>query len=180
MVKRKKSKILTFILVGLTLGLVFGFSSVLPKYQNTFDRKHEGHIGFLDSKNPDVSENFKRCSEKLPVGFYHSSAPYIYKGGKPNFRKFIQTNFSENKYTDDGYLNFRFLINCNGEIGDVETNQLDTNLELTVLNKDLVSKLSKLTLRKENWNSLETREVRDLYMYIIYRIENGQIVEILP
>ena len=160
--------------------MIFGFGLILPNYQNTFDRKHEGHIGFLDPKNPDVSENFKRCSEKLPVGFYHSSAPYIYKGGKPNFRKFIQTNFSENKYTDDGYLNFRFLINCNGEIGDVETNQLDTNLELTVLNKDLVSKLSKLTLRKENWNSLETREVRDLYMYIIYRIENGQIVEILP
>lgn len=180
MVKRKILKIGETIFVGLTLCVIFGFSLILPNYQNTFDRKHEGHIGFLSPKNPDISESFKRCSEKLPVGFYHSSAPYIYKGGKPNFRRFVQTNFSDNNFTDDGYLNFRFLIDCNGEIGDVETNQLNTNLEITALNGNLVNQLSKLTLRKENWNSLETREVRDLYMYIIYKIENGQIVEILP
>lgn len=180
MAKGEISKIGVLILVGLVACMILGFGSILPNYQNTFNRKHEGHIGFLNPKNPDISEGFKRCSDKLPAGFYHSSAPYIFKGGKPSFRKYVQTNFSKNSFTDNGYLNFRFLINCNGEIGDVETNQLNTNLELTELDADLVDELSKLTLREDNWNSLETREVRDLYMYIIYKIENGQIVEILP
>lgn len=180
MIKNKIPKIGAFILLFLTLSIVSGFDYMLSNYQNQFDRRNEGHIGYLDPDNPDVSENFKRCSDKLPVGFYHSTAPYIYKGGKPVFRRFIQDNYTENSFIDNGYLNFRFLIDCNGELGDVETNQLDTNLEITSLNKDLVSKLSKLTLRKENWSSLETREVRDLYMYVIYKIENGQVVEILP
>lgn len=180
MINGKIPKLSGLILVCLITCSVLGFGLILPNYQNTFNRKHEGHIGFLDSKNPDISEGFKRCSDKLPAGFYHSSAPYIYKGGKPSFRKFVQTNFSENSFTDNGYLNFRFLINCNGEIGDVETNQLDTNLEQTELNVGLVDKLSKLTLTEDNWNSLETREVRDFYMYVIFKIENGQIVEILP
>ncbi|TMM58700.1 hypothetical protein FEE95_04525 [Maribacter algarum] len=180
MSKIKISKIGTIILVGITICLVFGFEMLLPNYQNSFDRIHKGHIGYLDSANPDVSENFERCSDKLPVGFYHSTAPYIYKGGKPAFKSFIQNNFSGKDYDDDGYLNFRFLINCKGDIGDYEINPLNTVLEVTTLNKDLVNELSKLTLRKENWNSLKTRETRDLYMYIIYKIENGEVVEILP
>ncbi|MFS4492983.1 hypothetical protein [Maribacter sp. 2308TA10-17] len=180
MVKKNIPKIGTVILLGLAMSIVSGFGYIFSNYQNPFDRKNEGHIGYLDPNNPDISENFERCSDKLPVGFYHSTAPYIYKGGKPVFKRFIQNNYSENNFADNGYLNFRFLINCKGELGDVETNQLDSNLELTTLNKDMVSKLSKLTLRKENWSSLETREVRDLYMYIIYKIEDGQVVEILP
>lgn len=180
MYKNKTSRIGIVLFLGLTLSLISGFGYAISNYQNQFDRKNEGHIGYLDPKNPDVSEDFKRCSDKLPAGFYHSTAPYIYKGGKPVFRRFIQDNYSKNNFTDNGYLNFRFLVDCNGELGDVETNQLDPNLEITTLNKDLISRLSKLTLRKENWNSLETREVRDLYMYIIYKIENGQVVEILP
>lgn len=180
MFKNKISKIGAVVLLVLVVTIVSGFGYVLSNYQNQFDRKHKGHIGYLSPDNPDISENFNRCSDKLPAGFYHSAAPYIYKGGKPDFRRFIQSNFSENSFTDNGYLNFRFLINCKGELGDVETNQLNENLEITDLNKDLVSELSKLTLRKENWGSLKTREVRDLYMYIIYKIENGQVVEILP
>lgn len=180
MIKNKIYRIGTFILFGFALSIILGFSYILSNYQNSFDRKNEGHVGYLNPNNPDISENFRRCSDKLPVGFYHSTAPYIYKGGKPVFRRFIQENYSKNSFTDNGFLNFRFLIDCNGELGDVEINQLDTNLEITMLNKDLVNELSKLTLKKENWNSLETREVRDLYMYIIYKIENGQVVEILP
>lgn len=180
MFKNKISKIGAVGLLGLVVTIASGFGYVLSNYQNQFDRKYEGHIGYLNPDNPDISENFKRCSDNLPIGFYHSSAPYLYNGGKPVFRRFIQNNFSENSFTDNGYLNFRFLINCNGELGDVEINQLDTNLEIATLNQDLVSKLSKLTLKKENWSDIETKEVRDFYMYIIYKIENGQIVEILP
>jgi|GEM_PF-1345470 len=180
MIKRRGYHIVAIILLGFTLSIISGFTYFLNTYQNAFDRKHEGHIGYLNPANRDISENFKRCTDKLPVGFYHSTAPYIYKGGKPVFKRFIQSNYAENNFTDNGYLNFRFLIDCNGAIGDVEVNQLDTNLEISTLNQDLVSQLSKLTLKEENWNSLETREVRDLYMYIIYKIENGQVVEILP
>lgn len=180
MLKIKISRLGTISLIGLSICLLFGFGILLPNYQSSFDRIHKGHIGYLSAENHDVSENFERCSDKLPVGFYHSTAPYIYKRGKPAFRRFIQSNYSENDFTDNGYLNFRFLIDCKGEIGDVEINQLDTNLEITSLNDDLVNRLSNLTLEKENWNSLKTKEVRDLYMYIIYKIENGQVVEILP
>jgi len=180
MLKIKISRIGVIVLVGVAICLVFGFGILLPNYQNSFDRAHKGHIGYLAPENPDVSDNFERCSDKLPVGFYHSTAPYIYKGGKPAFRKYIQNNFSGKEYNDDGYLNFRFLIDCNGEIGDYEINPLNTELEIAPLNKNLVNELSKLTLRKENWNSLKTKEIRDLYMYIIYKIENGEVVEILP
>jgi len=180
MLKLKILKLGTLILVGAIIGLGFGFGILLPKYQNSFDRIHKGHIGYLAPENPDVSDNYERCSDKLPVGFYHSTAPYIYKGGKPAFKKYIQDNFSGKEYTDDGFLNFRFLIDCKGEIGDYEINPLNTELEISTLNKDLVNELSKLTLRKENWNALKTREIRDLYMYLIYKIENGEVVEILP
>ena len=151
--------------------------SFKPIYQ---DSEHKGHIGYLSPDNPDASPSFERCSEKLPIGFYHSAAPHIYNGGKYQFRKFIESNFPKKNYSDNGLLNFRFLIDCNGNIGDIETNQLNFDFEPIELNQDLVDELYQLSFRAENWNSLSIDEPRDIYMYLIYRIENGKVVEIIP
>jgi len=166
------------LLLALFWLLGYGFKA---KFQSAyFDEPHIGHVGYLDPSYPDASKSFERCNDKLPIGFFHSAAPGIYKGGKPTFKSYILANYSENSYSDSGFLNLRFLINCKGDIGDIETNELDTNYEISSLNSELVNELSRLTFRKEHWNTIETVDARDTYMYIIFKIEHGKITEILP
>lgn len=160
--------------------LIAGISISFSIYQNPYNLEHKGHIGYLPPENPDASTDFKRCSDKLPIGFYHSAAPHVYKGGKPEFRKLIESNFSKGKYQDNGFLNFRFIIDCNGNIGDIETNELDNDFNYTEFSPELVKELYQLSFKKENWSLLKAEEPRDMYMYLIYKIEDGEVVEIIP
>ena len=60
------------------------------------------------------------------------------------------------------------------ELGDVHVMEID-------LDDKMINELLELTSKKENWNQLGYEEgFIDYYMYILYRIENGKIIEILP
>lgn len=175
--KQFKIAYLVSFVIALVILLAYGFTSSQSSY---FNQPHIGHIGYLDSNYPDATEGFKRCNDELPIGFFHSAAPAIYKDGKRTFRNHILSNFLSDSYNDNGFLNLRFLINCKGEIGDIEVNELNTNYQVSPLNPKLVKELSSLTFRKENWNVITSMDSRDTYMYIIYKIENGEVTEILP
>ncbi len=168
--------------VNIFLSYFLSIGSLFPAeaQQKLSDYNYEDQVGFLSPSNPDYSKGFKRCSPGLPFGFYSSSTPAIYKENKGKFRKFIYANFNENNFDDNGMLNLRFIINCNGEIGDVEVNELNRDFEKIDLNDLLVDQLKALSFRKDNWNFNLIEKPLDYYMYLIFRIENGKVVDILP
>ena len=160
--------------------LAESFLTIAYSQQNFNDLEYKDQVGYLSPENKDWSPNFKRCSNKLPIGTYSSTAPYIFRENKGKFRKFIVENFNGNRFTDTGLLNLRFIINCKGDIGDIEVNQLNFDFEPIHLNNDLIDRLKRLSFRKENWKFDLTDKPFDYYMYLIFRIENGKVVEILP
>jgi len=181
--KWKKIRQITFIVLGfLVLIMVLGISYLYYQYDGKYPEntsKYPQSIGYLSQSNQDFSENFEPCSDKRPIGYY-SSAPNAFKVNKGVFRKFILQNFKNQAYNDTGFLNLRFLINCKGEIGDMEVNELDNDFRLTTLNVNLVNHLIDLTIQKDNWAVRSSEDQRDMYMYLIYKLENGKISEILP
>ncbi len=181
--KKRILKLGLFIGLGLLFIAVSGFGLLYYQVQGKFDvdtEKYPHHIGYLSPENPDFSKDFKRCSDRLPIGFYHSTAPHIYKNGKPTFRKYVQERYNSEGFTDSGYLNLRFLIDCEGDLGDLEVNELDNDMQVIDLDDAMVEQLVGLTMQPENWANLERKEPRDLYMYIIFKLEHGKVVEILP
>ena len=93
----------------------------------------------------------------------------------------LANNYSGDSFTESGYLNFRFLVNCDGNPGWFEIIQMNLDLEEKELNTEMVDSLLTFTAMPENWNTLEFREDSgNYYMYISYRIENGKVVEIIP
>jgi hypothetical protein len=142
---------------------------------------YEHRIGYIDPETSKYSENFKLCNDEFIVGYYSSYAPKIYKNDKISFRRYIQENYHNKGYKDTGFLNLRFHINCEGEIGNLEINELDENLELSSLNSTLVQQLVDLSINKNNWNLFEYEGKKfDTYMYLIFKLENGNVLEILP
>jgi hypothetical protein len=180
----KKSSIVlgSILLIGIVL-LGYGYYQFKGKY-NINKEKYPNHIGYIDTKNTLYTSNFELCDEGGLIGYYSSSAPDIFKNSKYRFRDYIQQNYFNKGYTDNGYLNLRFHVNCHGNVGNVEVNQLNENYEKTQMNTDLVEQLIALTIQENNWQVRyhpdDSTKTFNQYMYLLYKIENGNVTEIIP
>ena len=169
------------------LGIVLIIGGVIGYFYYQYDLKYEVNsskyqhdIGYLSPTNRDFVPNFERCSNNHLRGYYSSVGFNVFDNSKAHFRQFIQSNFNSKRYDDSGMLNLRFIINCKGEVGDMEVNQLNKDYQITKLNNDLVEEIIQLTVEKENWVISNNKSDNDKYMYLIFKIEDGKIVEILP
>jgi hypothetical protein len=164
--KAKRSLPIYFFLITV---LVFGCNK-----SEKAETKYQERIGYINPETSRYSENFKLCNDgNLFGGYYSSYAPQVYKNDKIVFSKHIQKNYKNKNYTDNGFLNLRFHINCEGQVGNVEVNELDENLELTSLNQELVQQLIDLSMAKNNWNVFEFEGHK-------VELESGNVLEILP
>jgi len=152
----------------------------LGKYP-TNTAKYPHDVGYINPKTAAFSKQFALCDTvSKPKGYYHSERN-IFNGGKYQFRKTISEKYKNNGYTDSGFLNLRFHVNCNGDVGNVEINELNSDYKQIDLNDELVDQLVNLSIAKENWTPKEIGgKTYDSYMYLIFKIENGEILEILP
>ena len=142
--------------------------------------KYPYTVEFIDPQIALLNKGFKVCDENFIIQYYNPQrATYI--EGKNGLRDFIISNYKNRNYNDSGYLNIRFIINCDGEAGRYIIHENDLNLKPIKFNEDLVNQLFDLTIRLKNWTPNYTNKAyRDSYMYLSYRIENGEITEILP
>ena len=179
----KKIRKISFIILGI-IGFVFGGLYLFAWY--TFNEKYipsqnkyEHRIAYIDSTNSLLSKDFKTCNDYI-YDYYNPKRP-TYITEKNGLRKFILENYKNKNYTDSGYLNIRFVINCKGETGRYVIHENDLNLIPQNFTKELKEQLFNLTTQLNEWNPNIIRDKKvDSYMYISYRIENGKITEILP
>lgn len=189
----KKGLKITGIILGILLVVIGGSAAyIYYVYYGKFpvdETKYTNHVGYIDPQEALFTENFELCESDdkgntFLLGSYSSSDPAIYRGTKYTFRNYILDNYSHEAFSDTGLLNLRFHINCHGKTGNLIVNQLDTNYKKTNFHPELVAQLTELTMRNENWQvraeSDNTFSKHNHYMYIIYKLENGAITEILP
>ncbi len=161
--------------------LVFGCSPTPPDYPT-----HD--IGYINPENTeDATEVFKPCdSTESIIQYYNTNtiddAPAYYEGGPKAIRKYILENYPQlNLHQDSGMLTIRFVINCQGQTGYFEVFENDLDFQPTSLNAHTREQLLKITRELNAWKAnFHQGSYRDSYMYLIYRIENGKITEILP
>lgn len=174
---KKQKKILPFILYFFIFPLLFSCNNSKkinePKYQH--------YVGYINQEKAIINSGFL-CNKENIEYTHHGAAPIAYKGSKKNFKNTILSKYNHKLYKDSGYISFRFLVNCNGDAGWFEVAEMNLDLEEVNLDDKMVDELLNLTSEKENWNKLgySKEQKFDYYMYIIYRIENGNITEILP
>ena len=158
------------------------FSKYLPQGEIYTER-----VAYIDLKNALHTENFEICDSAYIVDYYNRGPddtihrPTAYFSKKNGLRKEVISKYENRNYDDSGYLNFRFIVNCKGEAGAYVIHENDLNLEPKQFDPDLVNQLLDITIGLEKWNPNFMRgEERDSYMYLSYRIEKGDITEIIP
>jgi len=155
------------------------------KITNAFDtenRPYKHYIGYIDQDKALLNDKYELCNKGRLVHTYSSASLDAYAGSKKHFRDAVNTTFNnKTNYTDSGYLNFRFLVNCEGNAGWFEIIEMNLDLKETPLNKNMVDDLFKFTSNSKHWDIVSYNEKPyNYYMYISYRIENGKVTEIIP
>lgn len=174
-------------LVGILL-LCIGYikylsTNVYVPSKNEFTKR----VAYIDIDKAKNTKNFVICNDKRIVDYYnYAKGDSInrvtsYISGKNGLRKEVLSKYENRNYKDSGYLNFRFIVNCKGEAGAYVIHQNNLGLEPFDFDTDLVNQLFEITVALKEWQPNFMRgDNRDSYMYISYRIENGEITEILP
>ncbi|UBZ06185.1 hypothetical protein LDL76_12545 [Salegentibacter mishustinae] len=109
------------------------------------------------------------------------------KGAVYNGEKSRIINFFNSKYkpvtgkNQDGFIRIRFIVNCQGIAGRYRILQSDENYQPQEFDEKITSQLIEITREIENWEVLEREDFPiDYYMYLVFKIDDGAITEILP
>ncbi|MCF6279787.1 MAG: hypothetical protein L3J14_05505 [Flavobacteriaceae bacterium] len=169
--------ILALLIIGI---LIFGYLYINTK-SSINKEKYPHYVGYIDQENALLNNVYELCGKGLIHKTHHGAPDDAFEVSKKRFRETILSEYKNENYTDSGYLNFRFLVNCEGNAGWFEIIEMNLDLEEINLSDAMVNELLILTSNSKHWKILKHNKVsKNYYMYISYRIENGRIVEILP
>lgn len=180
----KALKIITFIVLGLCIIALFVFFGGWLYFHKKFpvnEEAYPNYVGYINQETTALNRSYNLCDPKTIYHVHHGASEEGYAGNKKQYRDDILAQYKNNSYTDSGYLNFRFLVNCEGKPGWFETIEVDTNYQKTQFSEELVSQLLALTAQAKHWNIIRFDEQPvDYYMYVSYKLKDGEITEILP
>ncbi|MDA9773731.1 hypothetical protein N9B82_02130 [Saprospiraceae bacterium] len=149
-------------------------------------KSHGQHrIGYINPESIlDKGTNFRPCTEnQLDIhDYYNGSPPGNLKGKKGSKWSFIEQFLEPEKIAgQSGYLSIHFIINCKGEIGYFTVEQADLDYQPHQFSKVTIEHLMELTKKMHPWIPAKIwEENKDSYAYLIYKLKDGKIIEILP
>ena len=141
-------------------------------------------LAYIDpEKTMDEATDFKICNERIADYYNHDIGHFpILKGGKNAMQKLLNTQLDKTKlFKESGYLTFRFVVNCEGVAGRFITEQTDLDFQGKTFNPETVSHLYEIVKNIKDWRTTMIRkEARDAYAYITFKLNDGEIIELLP
>lgn len=128
---------------------------------------------------------FKKCGalkdKPFSLQYYNVSQQFDYKGEKIAIEEKLKKENISSEKKINGYITVRFLVNCEGKTGLFRLKHMDSDLKDVVLNEELENKLLKFTKSLNGWMPKEIEGLKiDYYQYLTYKIEDGQVSEVLP
>lgn len=140
-------------------------------------------VGDIDQNDQIDKTEFKVCNgdDKILQYFNLGKGP-VYSGEKSKILTTFKSKYqpiSDKK--ENGLIRIRFIVNCEGKAGRYRVLQSDYDYQEKEFDKEIVSQLLNITKEIENWEVFYRNEVPvDYYMYLIFKIKDGQLTEILP
>lgn len=128
--------------------------------------------------------NFSLCNGEEKVYQYFNLGDNIeIEGDKSYILDHFKKGYDSNNMPgDSGLIRIRFIVNCKGETDRYRILESDLNYNPKKINKNISKNLIKLTKSLTGWKQKFDNEGNpvDYYQYLLFRIENGKIVKILP
>ena len=124
---------------------------------------------------------FRVCNQDTVLQYYNFGKGLQYKGEKIE----IEEHFNQLKITklstESGFITIRFIVNCEGKTGRYRVQEMDKTYAEKKFSKEFTARYLKLTMQLSGWEVGELEgKVYDYYQYLTFKIEDGQLKEIMP
>lgn len=128
-------------------------------------------------------QDFKLCKgDSSVVQYFNTGNGLEYTGEKIAIDKIFQERYDANKVKkESGLIRIRFMVNCKGETDRFRITAMDENYNKKQFDKSITNQLLAITKTLSGWKPKESRGVAlDYYQYLIFKVQQGKIVRILP
>ncbi len=152
-----------------------------------FEKRQQNNIRriseFPQEEFLDQNTNFELCEKENNIfDYYNGKDPAGIIGDKKSmWAIFAESPLPEGTENEEGYLTFRFVINCHGKAGRFVVQTADLNYQETEFSDTLVQYFYQIIKEIDTWKPcFIKKEPKDSYFYITLKINDGRITEILP
>ncbi|MFM9949254.1 MAG: hypothetical protein ACKV1O_15040 [Saprospiraceae bacterium] len=172
----KQNALAIFVLA--LLALSFSCTRTLVQGDSKYPRM-VGDIAF-DPKEDDP--DFELCNEAKAKQYHNFNLGFQYKGEKQALKKvFTEAYRSKKMPGETGLIRIRFLVNCKGETGWFRIMGMNENYEPKTFDKSITKQLLQITKSLSGWKILPNEQAPEDYcQYLIFKLQDGQLIEIMP
>ncbi|WP_298529531.1 hypothetical protein [uncultured Christiangramia sp.] len=133
-------------------------------------------VGELSS-NKETDGNFKVCNEDKIPNYYGMDTDFV--GGKKAIKNKLLGNLQNLKFENSGLITFRFIVNCEGDIGRFRTQSTNLRLEKVEVELGKLKSIEKALSNLKDWNPAKTKfNSYDSYYVLNFKIRKNRIVDI--
>lgn len=146
------------------------------------DSRYLSMVGDI-ANDPKLDDpNFTLCDEKNTKQYHNLYEEMQYEGEKYALDNIFATQFKPSEEAkDSGMIRIRFIVNCKGETGRFRLMSSGYDYKKKQVDKAITDQLMTITKSLKGWKILSDKKgPKDYYQYLIFKITDGQIKEIMP
>lgn len=149
---------------------------------NTSKVEYSRWVGDIEFDASKDSESFKLCKDDSKVYQYFNDGNGLeYEGEKRAIIEIFESQYKSKRNAQTGLIRIRFIVNCNGQTGRFRVLGMDRKYREKEFHSSITSELLRIVKSLNKWKPKSVNgELVDYYQYLIFKIENGEILEILP
>lgn len=140
------------------------------------------HVGDIEYDPLIDDPAFKVCDYEAIHQYYNFGKGLQYNGEKIKINEHFRNKLRpREKEGESGFITIRFVVNCEGQTGRYRIQGMDNEYNPKKFSEDLITKLLDLSKQLDGWIPGEYEGRRfDYYQYLTFKIENGNVIEIMP
>lgn len=124
-----------------------------------------------------IDGDFKVCNEDKIPNYYGMDTDY--EGGKKAIKNKLLRNLQNLKFEKSGLITFRFIVNCEGDIGRFRTQTTNLKLEKIEIDSGKLKNIKSALVNLKEWNPAKNEyNSYDSYYVLNFKIRNNRIVDI--
>ena len=132
-----------------------------------------GEIGLVSK----IDGDFKVCNENKIPNYYVLNTDY--EGGKKAIKNKLLGNLQNLKFENSGLITFRFIVNCEGDIGRFRTESTNLKLQKIEIDSEKLKNIENALVNLKKWNPAKNNfDSFDSYYVLNFKIRNNRIVDI--
>lgn len=158
--------------------ILFSYLSLLNCKSQENIIEYPDNIGDIKYNSNTDNKDFKLCNSSYTHQYFHGGKGFQYKGEKIELENtFFNIYKNQNLMNETGLIRIQFIVNCDGETDRFRIISMDSDYNKKIFNEKIISQLLFITKNLKGWIP---KENKDYYQYLIFKIKEGNLIEILP